>query len=110
MAEWTKAAKVGLFVLVTAGASVFVYRFVSRSTGLTGGYTVFAMFKEATGLAPQSRVMMAGIPVGTIQSIRLDHGMARIDVRMMPEVALHVDATVGRKSSGILGEYFLSLT
>jgi phospholipid/cholesterol/gamma-HCH transport system substrate-binding protein len=110
MAEWTKAAKVGLFVLVTAGASVFVYRFVSRSTGMTGGYTVFAMFKEATGLAPQSRVMMAGIPVGTIQSIRLDHGMARIDVRMMPEVALHIDATVGRKSSGILGEYFLSLT
>jgi phospholipid/cholesterol/gamma-HCH transport system substrate-binding protein len=110
MAEWTKAAKVGLFVLVTAGASVFVYRFVSRSTGMTGGYTVFAMFKEATGLAPQSRVMMAGIPVGTIQSIRLDHGMARIDVSMMPEVALHIDATVGRKSSGILGEYFLSLT
>jgi phospholipid/cholesterol/gamma-HCH transport system substrate-binding protein len=71
---------------------------------------VFAEFKEATGLAPQSRVMMAGIPVGTIQSIRLDHGMARIDVRMMPEVALHIDATVGRKSSGILGEYFLSLT
>ena len=110
MAEWTKAAKVGLFVLVTAGASVFVYRFVSRSTGMTGGYTVFAMFKEATGLAPQSRVMMAGIPVGTIQSIRLDRGMARIDVRMMPEIALHIDATVGRKSSGILGEYFLSLT
>jgi phospholipid/cholesterol/gamma-HCH transport system substrate-binding protein len=35
--------------------------------------------------------------------------MARIDIRMMPEIALHEDATVGRRSSGILGEYFLSL-
>jgi phospholipid/cholesterol/gamma-HCH transport system substrate-binding protein len=110
MGEWTKAAKVGLFVLVTLAASVLIYRFVSRSTGMSGGYTVYAQFKEATGLAPNSRVMMAGIPVGTIESIRLDHGMARIDVRMMPEVALHEDATIGRRSSGILGEYFLSLT
>ncbi|HMJ53700.1 MAG TPA: MlaD family protein [Polyangiaceae bacterium] len=109
MGEWTKAAKVGLFVLIALGASAFIYRFVSRSTGMAGGYTVFAMFKEATGLAPQSRVMMAGIPVGTIESIKLDHGMARIDVRMAPEVTLHEDATVGRRSSGILGEYFLSL-
>jgi phospholipid/cholesterol/gamma-HCH transport system substrate-binding protein len=109
MGEWTKAAKVGLFVLVAAAATVFIYRFVSRSTGIGGGYTVFAEFKEATGLAPQSRVMMAGIPVGTIESIRLDRGMARIDIRMAPEVPLHEDATVGRRSSGILGEYFLSL-
>jgi phospholipid/cholesterol/gamma-HCH transport system substrate-binding protein len=109
MGEWTKAAKVGLFVLVAVAASVLIYRFVSRSTGMAGGYTVFAEFKEATGLAPQSRVMMAGIPVGTIESIRLDRGMARIDIRMRPDVALHEDATVGRRSSGILGEYFLSL-
>jgi phospholipid/cholesterol/gamma-HCH transport system substrate-binding protein len=110
MGEWTKAAKVGLFVLVVTAASIFIYRFVSRSTGISGGYTVFAMFKEATGLAPNSRVMMAGIPVGIIESIKLDRGMARIDVRMAPDVALHEDATVGRRSSGILGEFFLSLT
>jgi phospholipid/cholesterol/gamma-HCH transport system substrate-binding protein len=110
MGEWTKAAKVGLFVLVAVGAAIFIYRFVSRSTGMSGGYTVYAEFKEATGLAPNSRVMMAGIPVGTIESIKLDRGMARIDVRMMPEIALHEDATIGRKSSGILGEFFLSLT
>jgi phospholipid/cholesterol/gamma-HCH transport system substrate-binding protein len=109
MREWTKAAKVGLFVLIAAAASILIYRFVSRNTGMSGGYTVYAEFKEATGLAPQSRVMMAGIPVGTIESIRLDRGMARIDIRMMADVPLHEDATVGRRSSGILGEYFLSL-
>jgi phospholipid/cholesterol/gamma-HCH transport system substrate-binding protein len=110
MGEWTQAAKVGLFVIVVGAASVLIYRFVSRTTGTAGGYGVFAEMKDATGLAPQSRVMMAGIAVGTITSIRLDRGMARVDIRMMPDVALHDDATVGKRSAGILGEYFLSLT
>jgi phospholipid/cholesterol/gamma-HCH transport system substrate-binding protein len=110
MGEWTKAAKVGLFVIVVGAASVLIFRFVSRTTGTGGGYGVFAEMKDATGLAPQSRVMMAGIAVGTITSIRLDRGMARVDIRMMPDVALHDDATVGKRSAGILGEYFLALT
>src|SRR3954463_15185888 len=106
MGEWTKAAKVGLFVLVVAGASLFIYRFVSRTTGTAGGYTVFTRLKDATGVAPQSRVMMAGIAVGTIQSIRLDQGMARVDIRMFPEIVLHEDATVAKRTASILGEYF----
>ncbi|HEY3595329.1 MAG TPA: MlaD family protein [Polyangiaceae bacterium] len=110
MGEWTKAAKVGLFVIVIALASVFLYRAISRTAGTSGGYTVYASFKDAIGLAPQSRVVMAGIPVGTIKSIRLDHDMARIDIMMMPEVQLHDDASVAKRSAGILGEYFLALT
>jgi phospholipid/cholesterol/gamma-HCH transport system substrate-binding protein len=110
MGQWTTAAKVGLFVLVVGVASVFIYRFVSRTTGTAGGYTVYAELKDATGLAPQSRVMMAGIAVGTIKSIRLDRGMARVDITMFPDIALHDDATVSKRSASILGEYFLSLT
>src|SRR5690242_16746928 len=110
MGEWTKAARVGLFVVVIGAASVFLYRFVSRTTGTAGGYTVFALLHDATGLAPQSRVVMAGIPVGTIRSIRLDHDMARVDIAMAPDVVLHDDASIAKRTSGILGEYFLALT
>jgi phospholipid/cholesterol/gamma-HCH transport system substrate-binding protein len=110
MGQWTTAAKVGLFVLVVGVASFYMYRFVSRTTGTEGGYRVFAELKDATGLAPQSRVMMAGIAVGTIESIRLDRGMARVDIRMGKDIALHDDATVAKRSASILGEYFLALT
>jgi phospholipid/cholesterol/gamma-HCH transport system substrate-binding protein len=111
MAQWTKAAKVGLFAIVVTAAGLFIHRFVSRTAGTSGGYTVFAEFKDATGLAPQSRVMTAGIAVGTIQSIRLDRGgLARIDILMYPEVPLHEDATASRRTTSILGEYFVGLT
>ena len=110
MGEWTKAAKVGLFVIAVGIASVLIFRFVSRTTGVSGGYTVYALFRDAVGLAPQSRVLMAGIPVGTIQSVRLDHELARVDIKMAPDVVLHDDAAVAKRSSGILGEHFLSLS
>src|SRR6185503_871630 len=47
--------------------------------------------------------------VGTIESIRLEEGKARIDVRMRPDVPLYDDAAVAKVSSSLLGEYFLSI-
>jgi phospholipid/cholesterol/gamma-HCH transport system substrate-binding protein len=108
MGDWTKAAKVGLFVVVVATASLLIFRFISRSTGTAGGYTVYARLKDATGLAPQSRVLMAGIPIGAIKSIRLDGALARVDVLIFPEVTLHEDAAIAKKSAGILGEFFIT--
>jgi phospholipid/cholesterol/gamma-HCH transport system substrate-binding protein len=110
MAEWSRAAKVGLFVVVGAGAAAGIWRFVSPTALTSGGYVVYAELRDAVGLAPQSRVTMAGIAVGTIDSIRLDQGRARIDIKMKPDIVLHDDASVGKKSSSLLGEYFLSVS
>ena len=45
-----------------------------------------------TGVAPQSRVMIAGIQVGVVSKIWLDHGRARVDVKMFPGTVLYDDA------------------
>lgn len=109
MAEWTRAARVGAFAVFATTAGLGAWRFVSRATGTTGGYVVHAELRDAIGLAPQSRVLMAGIPVGSIQSIRLEQGLARVDIKVMPGVALHEDAAVGKRSASLLGEYYLQL-
>ena len=36
MGHWTKAATVGLFVVIVAAAGLVIYRFVSRPTGSAG--------------------------------------------------------------------------
>lgn len=110
MAEWTRAARVGAFAIVATSAGVGALRFVDQSSGTAGGYVVYAELHDAIGLAPQSRVLMAGIPVGAIQSIRLEGGRARVDIKMMPEVELHEDAAVGKRSASLLGEYYLQLS
>jgi phospholipid/cholesterol/gamma-HCH transport system substrate-binding protein len=110
MAKVTQAAKVGAFVVVAGAATLFVYRSVDKTLGSGSGYTVYTILDDASGLANHSRVTIAGIPVGTIDGIRLDHGKARVDIRVDKGVLLYQNATVGKKSASLLGESLLVVT
>ena len=110
MAEFTRAAKVGVMIIALGGAVIFGYRFISRETGTSGGYRVFAYLPDMSGVAPQSRVMVSGIQVGVVDRIWLDGGKARVDVKMRPEVDLFDDAAIGKRSSSLIGEYYVVLT
>ncbi len=110
MAKVSQAARIGLFVVITAGAGYLVYRTVHKGTGAGGGYVVHAYLKDATGIAKHSRVTIAGIPVGSVEDIRLENGMARLDVRVNGDVALHKTARLGVKSASLLGENVIVLT
>jgi phospholipid/cholesterol/gamma-HCH transport system substrate-binding protein len=110
MAKLTQAAKVGLFVLASAGLVVVVWRTVSKEVGGGKSYVVHADLEDATGLAPHSRVTIAGIPVGSIKSIVLDNGRARINVAVNGDVPLFDNATIGKKNASLLGESVIVLT
>ncbi|AKV03570.1 Mammalian cell entry related domain protein [Labilithrix luteola] len=110
MAKISQAAKIGLFVAITAGAGYLVFRTVGTQMGGGKGYVVHAYLKDATGIAKHSRVTIAGIPVGQVQDIRLEDGRARIDVRVNPEVKLHESSRLGVKSASLLGENVVVLT
>lgn len=110
MAKFSQAARIGLFVVVTAGAGVLVYRTIGTKMGSGKGYVVHAYLKDATGIAKQSRVTIAGIPVGQVQDIRLENGQARIDVRVNGDVQLHQSARLGVRSTSLLGENAVILT
>ncbi|HVJ89602.1 MAG TPA: MlaD family protein, partial [Labilithrix sp.] len=110
MAKVSQAAKIGLFVVVTAGAGYLVYRTIHKETGRGGGYVVHAYLDDASGIAKHSRVTIAGIPVGSVEGIRLENGKARIDVRVNGDVTLHRTAKLGVKSASLLGENVVILT
>jgi len=110
MAKVSQAAKIGLFVVVTAGAGYLVYRTIHKETGRGGGYVVHAYLNDASGIAKQSRVTIAGIPVGSVQDIRLENGKARVDVRVNGDIRLHQTARLGVKSASLLGENVIVLT
>jgi phospholipid/cholesterol/gamma-HCH transport system substrate-binding protein len=110
MSRATQAAKVGLFVALAGAAAYGIYRFVSPEMGGGNGYTVHAYIHDATGLATRSRVTIAGIPVATLDSIKLEHGQARLDVKVKPDIALYENATLGKKSTSLLGESVIVLT
>lgn len=109
MSRVTQATKVGLFVVLSAAGIYLVWRVVSKEVGGGSGYTVHGYFDDASGIANHSRVTLAGIPIGTIEVIRLENGKARIDMKIAKDVPLFEDATVQKKSSSLLGEYVLTV-
>jgi phospholipid/cholesterol/gamma-HCH transport system substrate-binding protein len=110
MTRGTQAAKVGLFVVLTGAAAYGIYRFITPRGGAGAGYTVHAYIHDATGLATRSRVTISGIPVGTIDAIKLVNGQAGLDIKVGGDVALYDNATVGKKNTSLLGESVIVLT
>ncbi len=107
MRDSWKAARVGLFVVLAIAASFGVYKLVEERAAGEDGYNVYAIFDDAQGLVPKSRVLIAGIQVGYIDTIRLVNAQARVDIHIDEGVILYDDATVQKKSASILGEAIL---
>ncbi len=110
MTQATQAAKVGLFVALAGAAAYGIYRYVSPQVSGSGGYTVHAFIHDATGLATHSRVTIAGIPVASLDAIKLENGEARLEVKVRNDVVLYDNATLGKKSTSLLGESAVVLT
>ena len=61
------------------------------------------------GLNIQSAVRIAGVPVGSVRTIALENGKARVVLGLSNDVPIYGDATVSLGSIGILGEKFVDL-
>lgn len=109
MRDTVQAAKVGALVLAALVAAFLLYRAVDeRSTG-GDGYRVYTMFDDASGLITKSRVTIAGISVGSIESIQLVEGRARVDILVHDDVQLFEDGNARRISASLLGEYLIAI-
>ena len=75
--------RVGLLVLVTGG---FLFGFIlfTRKGGLgkDEALQAYAYFRDASGLGPKSRIQIAGLPVGEVESIKLEGTRAKVTVRI----------------------------
>jgi phospholipid/cholesterol/gamma-HCH transport system substrate-binding protein len=109
MKDASAAIKVGLTALIIALLSFFAFKFVSKGLGGGGGYRVWALFHDATGLVDKSQVQVAGLNIGEISDRSLDGALAKITIRVKPEVKLWSNATVFKKSASLLGQYYLEI-
>ncbi len=72
--------------------------------------TVVAAFTDASPLEVGSQVRAAGVRVGTVGSITLRQGVARVALNLDPAVLpLHRDATLTVKPVNLLGETYVDL-
>jgi phospholipid/cholesterol/gamma-HCH transport system substrate-binding protein len=70
---------------------------------------VVAMFADASPLRSGNTVQARGVKIGTIGQITLDHGNARVVLRLTEKVPLHTDARATIRPVSLLGERYIDL-
>jgi phospholipid/cholesterol/gamma-HCH transport system substrate-binding protein len=110
--------RVGVMVLVSLavfGVGVF---FISGQVGIfTRKYTLLTYFSGAAGLRGGSQVRLAGVPVGTVQGIRISsfaeperavEVIMRVPVSYQKEI--RTDSVARLQTAGLLGDAYVDIS
>lgn len=102
--------KVGALVFCIGALIAFMSMSVSDDPSYLGrSKKAWFLLPNASGLIKGSAIRTAGIPVGVIKDIRLQDGMARIDITVKSDVGLTRSASVELRANGILGDKFVEV-
>lgn len=103
--------RVGLLVLVAGGILGGFLIWVKKG-GMDRDESVVlvAYFRDASGLNQRSRIQIAGLQVGEIETIKLEGIRAKATMRIRKDIHVREDATVTKRSESLLGDYMLDLT
>ena len=104
---------VGAFVLL--GLAAVAYLTVKLGAGsLLGGdtYMLEARFTSVSGLNAGSNVVVAGVPVGRVESIRMEPSeyTAIVTLNVMAGLKLPTDSMASIKTTGLIGDKYLALS
>lgn len=103
------AVKVGILFVAMILGSYGVFKTVSEQPSGESDFEVWARLDDAAGLPEGSQVVVAGLPVGQVSNLRIDGRFARVTVRMRDDVVLWDNAVLFKKSSSLLGNFYLEI-
>ena len=98
----------GLFVVGTVGLLIWLAQSIGAIGG--GGGTRYELrLAHAAGLVENNAVKIAGVSIGRIEHVAVDHDVAVLTLRIDKEIQLHTDARAIVRSKSLLGEKYLQL-
>jgi phospholipid/cholesterol/gamma-HCH transport system substrate-binding protein len=98
---------VGLFVLASFGILMWGSVQIGALREWVGaeGKRVITRFHDVAGLDEEAEVLIAGVPIGRVDSLELEGHVARVTLRIeQGSVPIPVDSVVAIRSRGFLGE------
>ncbi len=98
----------GLFVVITVGALIYLAQAIG-ALGDGGGVHYELRLRHAAGLVENNAVKIAGVTVGKVADIRVDHDVAVLKLKLDREIVLHADTTAIVRAKSLLGEKYLQL-
>ena len=97
-----------LFLLLTIGGYL-VWKNLGQNPAGEDAYTLFAKFRDASGLPKGTKVVVAGLPKGEVVGLEIEGRHAKVTFKLDAEIAVWTSAVVVKKARSLLGDNYLEI-
>ena len=101
--------KLGIFVVLTIFAAVFIIEVLGSADMFTRGYHVTALFDTAQDLKPGDHVKMAGVEIGRVEKISLAESKVMVTLKLRPDAVVKTDSKATIKFTGLMGQNYVNV-
>jgi phospholipid/cholesterol/gamma-HCH transport system substrate-binding protein len=111
MKQFDVELAVGVFVLAGLVCLGYLSIKLGKMEVVGGrGYELQALFPSVGGLKIGSPIVIAGVEVGRVKSIRLENYQARVSMSLPEDLKIQEDAIASIKTKGLIGEKYIEIT
>ena len=97
-----------LFLLLVVGGFI-VWKNLGQNPAGKDHYTLFAKFRDASGLPKGSKVVVAGLPKGEVIGLEVDGRYAKVTFKVSDDIDVYASAVVIKKATSLLGDNYLEI-
>jgi phospholipid/cholesterol/gamma-HCH transport system substrate-binding protein len=97
-----------LFLLLTIG-SYLVWKNLGQNPAGKDNYTLFAKFRDASGLPKGTKVVLSGLPKGEVVGLEIEGRYAKVTFKVDDEITVWTSAVVVKKARSLLGDNYLEI-
>ena len=101
--------KLGIFVVLTIFAAVFIIEVLGSADLFTRGYHVTALFDTAQDLKVGDHVKMAGVEIGRVEKISLAESKVQVTLKLRPDAVVKTDSKATIKFTGLMGQNYVNI-
>src|SRR5579864_1385346 len=101
--------KLGVFVVLTVFAAIFIIETLGSIDIFSRGYRVSAQFDTAQDLKVGDRVKMAGVEIGRVDQIALTESKVNVVMKLRSDAVVKTDSKAIIKFTGLMGQNFVSI-
>ena len=97
-----------LFMLLAVGGYL-VWKNLGQNPAGNDHYTLFAKFRDASGLPKGSKVVVAGLPKGEVIGLEVEGRYAKVTFKVSDDIDVYASAVVIKKATSLLGDNYLEI-
>lgn len=109
MKSVSAGVRVAVLFLLLAIAGYLVWKNLGQNPAGKDNYTLFAKFRDASGLPKGTKVVIAGLPKGEVIGLEIEGRYAKVTFRIDNEITVWTSAVIMKKARSLLGDNYLEI-